>query len=680
MKRADLICLLLQALIALILLSMCGCSSVWTTPTPPAVVPAETLTPTADPLATALPLGRDTTHYAATPQPQPTPELALLAVSDEPIQSWSDPNDVAAVRYALNSLWATTSGGVVRWRPDMTSYQRYTVADGLASQAVSGLAVDGDGHIWIGYLDRVAWSEFDGERWITYSDRANAVEARYAAMLAAPRFDPLLWCSRSNSDWLWLPDGEGGVLAYDGKWRSYGEREGITRRTRRVIVSDAGRVWAIGMGLSTAEEGERWWQDHSLFSDISSSDNVRDIAVDDEGVWLAFDGLAKGSGGLAYLHYERNRWTGYLHDLNEAIPRYVHGIEIDAQGTIWLNGQNGLAYQETGVLWRAVPFPDMLIQCYDRLPDGRLVVGTDHGLWLSNDATGVFDGPWVVPSPLVGNQVVALVRNADATLYVATDRGVTFVRPSGETGVLYSGAVHDLIAGSEGAIWVATPQGLLMARDRSHGADPETEWMLDEGILTMVFDAQGTLWACTQDGRLLSRQNDHWRDRANLVDLAGAPPRDLVIDREGTVWFATSRGVGSLTAEGAFSLATGDDRLLTDDVRALALGPDDEVWLATAKGLVRHLPSGRWTRFTTESTEGGLRAMEIHHVATEPSGTLWMCTAEGISRRLPNTDWAYLDLKGVTCVLPVSEDLLWVGTVGGLYRVETSTLTLIPEN
>ena len=631
------------------------------------------------PVGTAVGVNQDAGEADATPHPQSMPELALLSVRDEAIQSWSDPNDIVSVLYAQGSIWATTSGGVVRWQPDMQAYQLYTMAEGLASQAISGLAQDGDGHVWIGYLDHLAWSEYDGETWITYTTRKEAVEARHTAMLSALRHDPLLWYSRPESDWLWLPDGEGGILAYDGKWRAYGQREGITRSTRRVIASDAGRVWAIGAGLSTAEEGERWWQDHSLFSDIASFDKVRDVAVDARGVWLAFAGAAGHSGGVAHLDYERNRWTGYLHDLNQAIPRQVYGIDIGPRGTLWLCGKGGLAYQETGVRWRRVSLPDMLVQCYDWLPDGRLAIGTGHGLWLSSpDSGGALDGPWVVPSPLVGNHVVALAMDGENALYVGTDKGVTFVKATGETGVLYAGPINALEVGPEGAVWVATSMGLLRARNASRGAASEREWVLEDGVLALAFDSQGTLWLCTQDGRLLQREGDRWSGVANVIDLAGASPRDMVASRDGTVWFATLRGIGSLTSEGEFSLATGEDRLLTDDVRAVALGPEDEVWLATAKGLARHLPSGRWTRFTTNSTEGGLRSMDMAHVVTEASGTLWMCTAEGISRRLSNTDWAYLDLQGATCALPASEGVLWVGTRGGLYRVETASLTLVP--
>ena len=55
----------------------------------------------------------------------------------------------------------------------------------------------------------------------------------------------------------------GEVAAYDGtRWRSYTAYNGITTDTWLVEVGVDGRVWAIGQGVSTAEEGSVWWQDH----------------------------------------------------------------------------------------------------------------------------------------------------------------------------------------------------------------------------------------------------------------------------------------------------------------------------------------------------------------------------------------------------------------------------------
>jgi len=112
----------------------------------------------------------------------------------------------------------------------------------------------------------------------------------------------------------------------------------------------------------------------------------------------------------------------------------------------------------------------------------------------------------------------------------------------------------------------------------------------------------------------------------------------------------------------------------------MSLDGEGNVWVATASGLARHRPDGRWTRFTVESTEGGLRDMDMRGLSVGPTGELWMTTRAGISRREPTeADWAYVDLPGAQRVLHDGEDSIWVSTGAGLYRVPAGVLTSVSQ-
>ena len=153
----------------------------------------------------------------------------------------------------------------------------------------------------------------------------------------------------------------------------------------------------------------------------------------------------------------------------------------------------------------------------------------------------------------------------------------------------------------------------------------------------------------------------------------------MVFDSQGTLWLACETGLGMLPSDGSFYVNTVADGLLSSNVRAVTVGPQDVLWMATAKGLARRRPDGRWTRFTTESTEGGVRSMELWDVYAEPSGVLWMANDKGISRRTPEkADWSYYDLPAARRVLPAPDGAIWVGTMGGLYRLQPAELTPIP--
>ena len=659
---------------------LCGCASAWVTPTPPTTASApltESVSrlPTVAPAATAEPPTAGEERDLSETWPTPTPMLATLTITDAPVQYWSDPNDVSGLVREGAHLWAATSDGVVRW--DTAGRHRlYSPDDGLASLAIRGIALDGDGHLWVGYADHEAWSEYDGETWHTYSSREDAVVARYEALLAAREFDPRLWSSRTDSHWLWLPVGDGRIAAYDGeKWRTYGEYAGITRHTWLVVISEAGRVWAIGRGVSTAEEGQRWWNDHNLFSEIGERNQISDVTLDAQGgLWLAYAGLRGRNGGVCRLNEEATRWQGYLNEVNPAIPREVHGVVVDPDGTRWLCGEGGITVQRPGRPWRRLPLGDLDVRTFLRDPEGHLWLGTAQGIWRAKEDGSDLQGPWRVPSPIMGRQVIALARDVLGQTYLGMPYGVSTVDTSGKTGILTTEEALCLATGPTGQVWVGTANGLYAV-----DADSSTlSRKLDGGVIALAVDSSNTPWACTETGDLIKLEDAGKRVIANVHALSGLLPRNMVIDSQGTAWFSMEEGLGRLVPDDDFDLFTVEDGLLSADVRAVALGPDDAIWMATAKGLVRRLPSGRWTRFTVESTEGGLRSMEMWGIAVDAEGTLWMATTAGLSSRTPETDWSYIDIPDARVVLPASAGAIWVGTPNGLYRVQRAAMTPVP--
>jgi ligand-binding sensor domain-containing protein len=110
----------------------------------------------------------------------------------------------------------------------------------------------------------------------------------------------------------------------------------------------------------------------------------------------------------------------------------------------------------------------------------------------------------------------------------------------------------------------------------------------------------------------------------------------------------------------------------------VAVAADGALWVGTAKGLARRLPTGKWTRYTTESTGGGLRAMDVRDVRVDAEGAVWMATASGVSRRTAASDWSYIDITGARWLVPDPAGVVWVGAASGLYRVRVDALVVVP--
>ncbi len=664
------------------LMALAGCSSLLVTPTPGPPTPTATLAPTVAP-----PRPSPTRAPVQGPVATPEPGLPTVQFSGEVLQFWSNPNDISALVLGTDGLWAATGGGLVRWQSD-GSYAVLGAREGLASQGITGLARDGEGRLWVGYAGSRALSVCSAGACQTYATREAAIEEHYAALLAAPAFDPRLWSARPGSTWLWLPRGDGRIEAYDGaRWRVYGEGHGITPGSWGVAVAPDGQVWAVGRGVSTAQEGELYWDDHALFSEIATASEVTDLAADAEGaLWLSFAadpldaarvaGPAEAVGGVARYNLALNRWEGYLHSMNEAVPERVYQLRALADGTLLLAGEGAVAFRHPQRPWEALAAQGLTVRAMAQDARGDYWLGTAKGLWRMDAAGGDAQGPWLIPSPLPDGTVNDLALDAAGALLLATPRGVATLGADGRTALWTEDAALAVAMAPDGVAWVALADGLYRRT-----AAGKLERILAEPVVALAFDGAGQSWACTQAG---------WLRRADLPAAGTAPglvnvlqatghlPRNMAVDAAGAVWLSLPVGVGKVTPDGKLEVIASEEALLSPDVRRVAVAPDGTLWVATAKGVARLAPSGKWTRFTTESTEGGLRAMDVRDVRLTSDGSLWIATAAGVSRRTASSDWAYFDAPGLRLALADGQGAIWAAGAGGLYRILTSALVAVP--
>ncbi len=643
-----------------------GCAAVWVTPTPDPSASVQTPSAaTQPPLAEPSPAAPESQE---TPVPSPTPLLAAITVGDEPVQFWTNPNDIQGLAYDGESLWAATSGGVVRWNTAMTDWSLYTADDGLATSSTGSIAVDRDGDVWVGYPGLDAWSEFDGAAWQTYT-RSEAVTAQYSALLEARHYDCRLWVRGETTDWVWFPTHDGQVRAYDGtNWHAYGPYEGVRPETRFVVVTPQGRVWAAGDGLSTVLEGYRWWEDHTLFSDIPRAEDVTSLAVDPTGqTWIGFVGTQGSGGGICSLDVEENRWIGHLHSLNPTLPENVHNIMVDRSGTMWLCGENAITYQPIGGMWTRVPVEGQTVQCLYLTDHEQVWLGTTQGIWLLTLDDGSLQGPWTVPTPFTGGDVNHLALTEDGALFLGTPRGLIHATPGQETTLVLEDTVQGLALG-DNHLWVNTAHAVY-----SVDGSLQPSLVVAQQVEALAVGDDGTPWILLADWTIARIVDGQLEPFTTLVPPPNVLVNDLAIGGD-TLWLATTQGLVRVTPDGDSTVLTVDDGLSDLDVRALDVGPDGALWIGTANGLTRLQASVRWTRFTTESTGGGLHSQTIASLTVDDAGTLWLATSAGISMRTAQADWYYLDMYGLDAVYPESASVVWAGGKGGLHRVDTQAL------
>ncbi len=81
---------------------------------------------------------------------------SVLPGQQASVGTWKNYTDMKSVRgvvQARTSLWAATGGGVFSFDPATQKFTTYTNADGLASNDLSAIAIDGSQRIWVGATD-----------------------------------------------------------------------------------------------------------------------------------------------------------------------------------------------------------------------------------------------------------------------------------------------------------------------------------------------------------------------------------------------------------------------------------------------------------------------------------------------------------------------------------------------
>lgn len=593
--------------------------------------------------------------------------------------------------------------------PETPRMRQLTVADGLPSNAVNGLAEDADGYLWLATNDGLA--RFDGVNFRVWRigqglhanivlnvtvDRGNRVLAGTAgqglAILDADR-NKFRYLNRSSQPaidgdnvWavavtasgdVWFGVEKAGLyrLAANGRLDHYLPRAGDPRSlpsaTVTVLeVAPDGTLWVgsdRGVARWTGRDFER------VPAEAVIDPYINRLYVDrSNALWIG--SIMGGSLYRADGGYLRQPWVvegGMV----------IYGVLLqDRRGSYWLDAFEGLYRVEDEEAWH-VPLYSALIQGTTKPQMMDALEDAEGGLWFSSADSGLW---YLTPD---WRQFSVLTKQADKpdslgnpqTYQLAPSRtgSIWAVGSSGmldeidpETGVVSHRAhdvgigtvAHSVIEDRDGMVWVGTPSGLARydpatgVLRRWRAADAR-DAPLNDDIYFLAQDDQGLIWASNQHGELQARRTDgSVVEQFPVGDARGVPAgqelRYLAVGPDGAVWLATSHGMRAWDARARrFILVPG---LPENSYQAFTVSTDGDLWL-TGQGFVeryRHA-GGQWRLRGHLGTAQGLPQVEFDSIAVDRRGVLWMASTRGLVRLDPGT--RSLRVYGIRDGLPGQE-------------------------
>jgi len=435
--------------------------------------------------------------------------------------------------------WLGTYEGL--WSYDGQDWTHYTDKDGLASKAVLSLAAAPDGTLWVGTTEGVV--SFDGENWETHTE-TNSLSG-YQIFHIDASSGGYVWAYGEYTDYSGCIVTELENLArFDGQTWTIHERDETLRGAsiNALVSASNGGVW---VGTSKGVwffDGQEWQQ--YVETNTPPSLILADVAVGSDGtVWVAGGGISS---------FDGKTWTNYP---------YSGPIAIAPDGTVWAHKEKGLASLD-GHEWR-------VHKDQAAITHGITAMATapDNTVWVVLWAVGIghFDGEtWTVYTPddsLPGDceYIRDIAVDADGVVWAGFEKATQkckggLTRFDGEEWTLYTGengwtsnTVNSIAVASDGDLWVATLRGGISRFDGHtwHSYDVVSElapWLAGDISAELATGPDGAVWAGVSD-TALHFDGQQWTAYGTEDGLVDRTIRAVAVGPQGEVWFATNGGL-----------------------------------------------------------------------------------------------------------------------------------------
>ena len=555
---------------------------------------------------------------------------------------------------AGGALWIGTDGGLIR---ETVAGGAVEVGDGVPEGAVSVIRAIGE-QVWVGTAGGVGvFNAADGAAVAQYLVDDEVADVPNAAITDVVAGNP--------GD-VWVSTNGAGIARLDveGVWRTFDQAavgNNFLANEVTALAHDNGRLWAATeLGLTNFNEATQNFEAPITRAQGRLPDaRVQDVVASGSYVF------AGTPAGVAVRDPE-GRWAS----LNRANFAWPQAVGSDLARAVAFDGTN---------LWIAFPasrnqeFGSVVRRPLDAPPDDAsfaTVYTWENGITQSAGRGG------------------ATIEYGDGELFFsycgddAAPGGVTVL--DGGAVVARDLSTYGLRSAAEGAWLTIDHTGRPMfsanvgegSEGYSIGADDGlTRFPLPPNLPAPsecdVAEGEASLWCIIPGAGLARRVGDaQWSpiDLMTIRALGEGDLRGIVAIGASTVWVAAATGV-VLIDQGNVMPLNEARGLPSNDVRAIAVGPDSRLYAGTAAGLgIYDREASEWEVIGTEA----LRNISVRAVDIAADGTSWIGTADGLFRRGSGGEIAEFDVRNglplnrINVVKVHPDGRVFVGTDAGL--------------
>ncbi len=502
--------------------------------------------------------------------------------------------------------------------------------------------------------------------------------------------------------WPFWQDGGVGILdretqVWDSLARNYSPLP--SEFVNDIEFGPGGVIWiATGNGLARVQDEQ--WTIYTTSNSPLLHNVVREIDLDSDGhVWINNTNVQNQNAAL--FEFDGSTWRSWsVPEIPFENPwRQLAGLHVDKDDIVWIANAtlSGFARYD-GASWTLL---GANVGTFDFITSDL-----DQNLWLISGGLSYtfykYDGQSFATyssanTPFVQTTVTTMAVDDNGDLYVGnwagqiirtSDAGQSWTAWSVENDIVFNIAPDP----ASDEVWIGA-RSLVVARNTAgqtiQSLNTWNTGLPDYFVDRFSLDRDGHLWLHTGEAGSSRFDGDRWRNFGdhNLGSepyaFPGNEPTGTVYQaRNGVHWMG---GNGIARWDSSANTITGMWNWQNNPGLGVTLFPffaEDHagrLFAFSENGATFWFDGSVWQRDTTVQPYAPLG---LPGVAVDPAGDVWIAAWFELHRwngavwTTVGEDWGLFDLEGATDIAFDQEGVMWLGTAGGLMRVENGVRTL----